>query len=155
MRKLLVLFLALGLAGVVYGDTPFAGTWKLNVAKSKLASDPTAPKAETVTVAETKDTRDVSVQGTDVNGKAFTEHFTHSLSGGTVKYLEGGSTDGTTESVKIVDANTMQVTFMKDGKEVGTERITVSPDGKTMRITAKGTSPDGKPYSGEYVFEKQ
>jgi len=155
MRKLLLLLCALGLAGVVYADSPFTGTWKLNVAKSKLASDPNAPKAETATVTENKDTRDVTAQGTDMNGKAFTEHFTHPLSGGTVKYLEGGPTDGTTESVKMVDANTMHVTFMKDGKEVGTERITVSADGKTMRIVEKGTSPDGKPYSGEFVFEKQ
>jgi hypothetical protein len=155
MRKLVVLFLALGLVGVVYADSPFAGTWKLNVAKSKLASDPDAPKAETATVTENKDTGDVTAQGTDMNGKAFVEHFTYPLSGGAVKYLEGGPTDGTTESVKMVDANTMHVTFVKDGKEVGTERITVSPDGKTMRIMEKGTSPDGKPYSGEFVFEKQ
>jgi hypothetical protein len=155
MRKLVVLLLALGLAGVVYADSPFAGTWKMNPAKSKIASDPTAPKAETVMVTESNDTRDVTVQGTDVNGKDFTEHFTHPLSGGAVKYLEGGATDGSTESVKQVNANTMHATFMKDGKELGTERITVSPDGKTMRIVEKGTSPDGKPFSAEFVFEKQ
>jgi hypothetical protein len=155
MRKALLLLCALGLAGVVYADSPFAGTWKLNVAKSKLASDPDAPKAEIVTVTEGKDVRDVSAKGTDMNGKGFTEHFTHPLSGGAVTYLEGGSTDGTTESVKNVDANTLHVTFMKDGKEVGTERITVSPDGKTMRILEKGTSPDGKPFTAEFVFEKQ
>jgi hypothetical protein len=155
MRKLVVLLLALGLAGVVYADSPFAGTWKMNAAESKSASDPTAPKAETVRVTESSDTRDVAVQGVDVKGKAFTEHFTHPLRGGTVKYSEGGSTDGTTESVKKVNANTLHVTFMKDGKEVGTEHITVSPDGKTMRIFEKGTSPGGKPFSAEYVFEKQ
>jgi hypothetical protein len=155
MRKSVVLLLALGLAGVVYADSPFAGTWKLNAAKSKAGSDPAAPKAEIVTVTESSNTRHVAAQGTDMNGKAFTEHFTHPLSGGTVKYLEGGPTDGTTESVRTVSANTMHVTFMKDGKEVGTEHITVSPDGKTMRIMEKGTSPDGKPFSAEYVFEKQ
>jgi hypothetical protein len=155
MRKLVVLFLALGLAGVLYADSPFAGTWKMDAAKSKSASDPTAPKAETVTVTESNDTRDVAVQGIDMKGKAFTEHFTHPLSGGTVTYLEGGSTDGTTESVKKVSANAMHVTFMKDGKEVGTEHITVSPDGKTLRIMEKGTSPDGKPFTSETVFEKQ
>lgn len=44
---------------------------------------------------------------------------------------------------------------MKDGKEVVTESVTVSPDGKTLRVAGKGTSPDGKPYSFEYVFDKQ
>jgi hypothetical protein len=41
------------------------------------------------------------------------------------------------------------------GKETGTEHITVWPDGKTMRIMEKGTLSDGKPFTAEYVFEKQ
>jgi hypothetical protein len=154
MRKLLVLFVALGLAGVLYADTPFAGTWKLNVAKSHFAPGPTAPKEETVTVTESAHTREVTSKTTDMSGKVSTEHFTHPLSGGPVTFLEGGPTDGTTSSVRL-SATTVHETSMKDGKEVGTERITVSPDGKTMRIMAKGTSSDGKPISEVYVFEKQ
>jgi hypothetical protein len=155
MRKLLLLLLALGLAGVVYAAGPFTGTWKLNVAKSHFASGPTAPKEEAVTETESGDTADVMAKGTDMNGKAFTNRFTHPIGGGPVTYLEGGPTDGTTESVRKVSANTLHVTFMKDGKEVTTEHITVSPDGKTLRIAAKGTSSDGKPFSDVYVFDKQ
>lgn len=156
MRKLLVLVFALGLAGVVYADGPFTGTWKLNVAKSKLESNPNAPKEATITVVEGKDTTDVTVKGTDMSGKAFTEHLTHPTNGGgPVNFLQGGPTDGSTETVKRVNANTIHLTSMKDGKQVGTERITVSPDGKTLRIMAKGTSPDGKPFSSESVYEKQ
>lgn len=155
MRKLVVLLSALGLAGVLYAaEGPFVGTWKLNVAKSNLASDPNAPKEETVTITETKDTRDLIVKGTDMSGKALGGHVTHPLSGGPVTYLEGAPTDGTTASVKL-SANTVVWTFMKDGKEVTTLRATLSPDGKTMRVVTKGTLPDGKPLSTVAVFDKQ
>ncbi len=153
MRKLVVLLFVLGLAGVSHADGPFTGTWKLNVAKSHFASSPTAPKEETVTVTDRAGTRDVVAEGADMSGKPISEHFRHSLSGGPVTLLEGGPT-GITASVKLT-AHTVHETFMRDGKELGTEDITVSRDGKTMRIMAKGTSPDGKPFSEIYVLEKQ
>ena len=72
-----------------------------------------------------------------------------------MKFLEGGPTDGSTESVTQVNANTRHITVMQGGKTVSTEQITLSADGKTMRIVAKGTSPDGKPFTDVEVFERQ
>lgn len=154
MRKLLVLFSVLAFAAVSYADGSFTGTWKLNVAKSHFAPGPTAPKEETVTVSESAGTRDVVSKATDTSGKVTTAHFTHSLSGGPISFIEGGPTDGTTSSAKV-SATTVYETSVKDGKAVGTERITLSPDGKTMRIVAKSTSPDGKPLTEVFIFEKQ
>jgi hypothetical protein len=154
MRKLLVLLSALGLAGALYAADSFTGTWKLDTAKSKYESGP-APKETTTTVRESKDTTDVTVKGTDGSGKPVAIHITHAAKGGPVKYLEGGPTDGTTESVKQVNANTRHVTSMKGGKQVTTEQITVSADGKTMRSVIKGMLPNGKPYTNVEVFEKQ
>ncbi len=154
MRKLLVLLFALGWAGVLYAAGPFAGTWKLDTAKSKYESGP-APKEETVTVREGKGITDVSVTGTDGSGKPIAVHFTHPTKGGPVKYLEGGPTDGSTVSVKQTNANTRRQTTMRGGKRVATEEITVSADGKTLRVEAKGTLASGKPYTDVEVLEKQ
>jgi hypothetical protein len=154
MRKLLVLLSALGLAGALYAADSFSGTWKLNLAKSKFEPGP-APKEATITITEGKGLNDVTATGTDENGKPISMHVTHPTDGGPVKFVEGGPTDGSTESVKQVDANTRNVTRMQAGKVVLTEHITVSTDGKTMQIVAKGTSPDGKPFSNVEVFEKQ
>jgi len=154
MRKLLVLLFALGLAGALYAAGPFTGTWKLDTAKSKFESGP-APKETTITVREDKGMTDVTVTGTDGSGKSLaTQHMTHPTSGGPVKFLEGGPTDGSTESVKQVNANTRHLTSMKGGKIVATEEITLSANGKTMRILAKGTTPNGKSFTDVEVFEK-
>jgi hypothetical protein len=154
MRKLLVLLSALGLAGALYAADSFSGTWKLNLSKSKYDPGP-APKETIVTVQEANGITDVTATGTDENGKPFSTHMTHPADGGPVKFLEGGPTDGSTESVKQVDANTRNVTIMQGGKVVSKEHITVSADGKTMQIVAKGTSASGKPFSNVEVFEKQ
>jgi len=154
MRKLLVLLSALGLAGALYAADSFSGTWKLNPAKSKYESGP-APKETTVTLTEGNGITDVTVAGTDGNGKLIATHMTHPTDGGPVKFVEGGPTDGSTESVKQLNANTRDVTIMQGGKVVSTEHITVSADGKTMRIVAKGTSQGGKPFTDVEIFEKQ
>jgi hypothetical protein len=154
MRKLLVLLCALGLAGALYAADSFSGTWKLNVAKSKYESGP-APKEMSVTVTEANDITDVTVAGTDGSGKPIATHMTHPADGGPVKFREGGPTDGSTESVKQLSANTRTVTIVQGGKVVSAEHITVSADGRTMRIVAKGTSQEGKPFTDVEVFEKQ
>jgi hypothetical protein len=154
MRKFLVLLSALGLAGALYAADSFSGTWKLNLAKSKYEPGP-APKEATVTITEAKGLTDVAATGIDGNGKPITTHVTHPTDGGPVSFVEGGPTNGSTESVKQVNANTRNVTVMQGGKVISTEHITVSADGKTMQIVAKGTSPDGKPFSNVEVFDKQ
>jgi hypothetical protein len=154
MRKLLVLLSALGLAGVLYAAGSFSGTWKLDTAKSKYESGP-APKETTITVQEANGMTDVTVTGTDGSGKPITTHMTHPTAGGPVKFLEGAPTDGSTESVKQVNANTRHLTTMQGGKTVTTEEITLSADGKTMRIVAKGTTPNGKSFTDVEVFERQ
>jgi hypothetical protein len=154
MRKLLVLVCALGLAGALYAAGPFSGTWKLNTDKSKFQSGP-APQEETVTVREANGTTDVTVAGTDQSGKPVAVHFTHPTSGGPVTYLEGGPTDGSTESVRQVNAHTRRQTTMRDGKRVGTEMITISADGKTLRVESKGTLASGKAFTDLEVLDKQ
>ena len=154
MRKLLVLLSVLGLAGALYAADSFSGTWKLNPAKSKYESGP-APKETTVTVTEGNGITDVTVAGTDGNGKLIATHMTHPTDGGPVRFLAGGPTDGSTESVQQVNANTRHITVMQSGKAVRTEQITVSADGKTMRVVAKGTSSGGKSFTDLEVFEKQ
>jgi hypothetical protein len=154
MRKLLVLLSALGLAGALYAAGPFTGTWKLDTAKSKYESGP-APKEETMTVRESKSMTDVTLKGTDGNGKPLAAHLTHPVNGGPIKFLEGGPTNGTTESVKKVNANTLHLTTMQGGKQISTEQIAISADGKTMRVVVKGTPAKGKPFTDVEVFEKQ
>lgn len=154
MRKLLVVLSVFALAGVLYAAGPFTGTWKFDAAKSTLQSGP-APVEMTVILQETNGTTDVRVTETDANGKSQSTHMTHPTKGGPVTFLEGGPTDGSTESVKVINARTRDLTTMRGGKVVTTEQATISPDGKTMRIVAKGTSSDGKAITDVEVYDKQ
>jgi hypothetical protein len=154
MRKLLVLLSALGLAGALYAADSFSGTWKLDTAKSKLESGPT-PKEVTMTVQEGPETTDVTVTGTDASGKPISEHLTHPSTGGSVKFLEGGPTNGETESIKVISPTSRRITAMKDGKVVAVDRITLSADSKTVREVTKGTLDSGKAFTDVEVFERQ
>jgi hypothetical protein len=154
MRKLLVLLSALGLAGALYAAGSFSGTWKLDTAKSKFESGP-APKEATMVVQESKGITDVTATGTDGSGKPVAIHLTHPTKGGPITFLEGAPTDGSTESVKQVDANTRLLTATQGDKVVATEQITLSADGKTVREVTKGTLPSGEAFTNVEVFEKQ
>ena len=80
---------------------------------------------------------------------------THPTDGGSVNFVEGDPTDGSTESVKQLGANAREITIMQGEQVVATEHITLSADGKTMQILAKGTSSNGKPFPDVAVYEKQ
>jgi hypothetical protein len=152
MRKVLVVLSVLAWTGVLYADSPFAGTWKLNPAKSKFESGP-APKEQTINVQENGDTTDVTVMQTGADGKSQTIHETHPTNGGPVSFLTGGPTDGSTESVKAISASARRLTTTRGGKIVESEQITTT--GKTLRIVARGTTSDGKPFIDVEIFEKQ
>src|ERR1700728_2122906 len=117
MRTVLVVLSVLAWTGVLYADSPFAGTWKLNPAKSKFESGP-APKELIITVQENGDTTDVTVTETGADGKSQTIHETHPTNGGPVSFLTGGPTDGSTESVKAISASARRLTTMRGGKIV-------------------------------------
>jgi hypothetical protein len=53
MRKALLLFAVLGLAGSLWAADPRVGIWKLNAAKSKFPADAqTIPKDATIVIRE-------------------------------------------------------------------------------------------------------
>ena len=47
------------------------------------------------------------------------------------------------------------VTYLRDGKQVGTRHKKISKDGKTLRQTIRGFDDEGKPFEVLLVLEKQ
>ena len=58
-------------------------------------------------------------------------------------------------SSKRINDNTVEIGYMKGGKEMVHFRSVVSKDGKTMTNTTKGIDEQGKPFSRVAVWEKQ
>jgi hypothetical protein len=141
---------ALLLASVVLAaqadqNSPFTGTWKLNVAKSKINPGP-APKSETVTIAPD---RKVSVETVTADGNTTT--WSYNPSENTAVPIEGMENSTVMEKLS---GNTVDHTWkMGNGTETG--HGVVSKNGKTMKYTLTGTNSQGQKVNSVYIFEKQ
>src|SRR5262245_902387 len=131
---------------------PLVGTWKLNLAKSKLIPGP-PPKSQTATYEAVGQGVKVTVKGADAEGKPTEYQYTANYDG--KDYPVTGNPDWDATSLKRIDANTVEFTRKRAGKVVGTATIVVSKDGKTLTLTAKGVNAKGEKYSNTGVFDKQ
>lgn len=128
----------------------FAGTWKLNEAKSKLAA---GQKNTTVIYEAMGDEVKVTVEGVDAEGKATHNEWTGKFDGKDYP-VTGDATSDSRAYMKVND-HTLTFTAKKDGKETLTGRIAVSKDGKTRTVTTTATDASGKKVSSTAVYEKQ
>jgi hypothetical protein len=137
----------------IAADTPDAvvGTWKLNTAKS--TGNVPMPKSETriytaapggVTVTWTR----VAADGKESNVKS-----TFKYDG--KDYPVHGSPDFDVLSAKQIDANTVESTQKRMGKQVGTTTRTRSADGKTLTLTSKLTTASGTQADTTMVYDRQ
>lgn len=137
-------------AAVCYGSHQM-GTWKLNEAKSKLASG--APKNNKVVYAAAGDSIKVTVDGTDADGKPTHNEWTGKFDG--KDYPVTGDAMSDSRSYKQVDDRTLELTVKKDGKTVVTGKIAVTADGKTRTVTTSGTNAKGEKFENVAVYDKQ
>jgi hypothetical protein len=126
-------------------NSPFTGTWKLNVSKSKISPGP-APKSETVTIAPD---RKVSVETVGADSK--TINWSYMPAENTPVSIEGMENSTVMEKTS---GNTVDHTWkMGNGKETG--HGVISKNGKTMKYTMSGTNAEGQQVHNVYIFEKQ
>jgi hypothetical protein len=128
-----------------------AGTWKLNVAKSKFSPGP-APKSMTITYTPSGDAVKIVVHLVAPDGKE--QHWEMAGSTDGKEHPVKGNPDADTISFKRIDDSTAESVFRKGGKVMATNTRTLSADGKTLTITSKGTTADGKPRNDVQVFER-
>ena len=140
--------------------SPFNGTWKLNIAKSKYDPATMVPKAATV-AKYTVTTTDVTVasDGMDNQGRKTHSEYTAKCDGtvapwqGTIDGKPNPDQDGV--SVKCLDANTMHIVNSLKGKATTTLHAVVSADGKTRTVNVRGTTATGVKVDHTLVYDKQ
>ena len=148
------LVFVIGLAsGAFAQDKSFAGTWKLNVAKSKFSPGPT-PKSATVTIDMKGDAMSTMVTGVAADGSSTHWMYTAGFDGKD-NPITGTNPYGDTASRKRINATTVETTMKKGGKVTTTNTLVLSNDGKTLTVTVKGTDPQGKPVNNVQVYERQ
>ena len=129
-----------------------AGTWKLNVEKSKFSPGP-APKS--VTTQFEPAGKGVRWTSTRIAGdnKSFLSEFTADYDG--KDYPLKGSPTADAVALRRIDALTTERVNKKEGKVVSTEIRKVAKDGKSYTTTVKGTTAKGEPIDILMVFDKQ
>ena len=141
----------LGLSALLIAAEPFAGTWKLNGAKTKYKTG-TPPKEQTLTIAESGSDLDVTVSGTAADGTAIMSHYTVPAQGGEGKIIQSPYE---AVSGKRMGPKQREINYSKGGKTVLTARSRVSADGKSITVNLKGTDMQGKPVDAVVVYDKQ
>lgn len=151
MRCARLAFALLAVAAILFAAEPFAGTWKLNSAKSRYkAGEP--PKEQTVTIAESGSDLDVTIKGTGADGTPISSHYTVPAAGGEGKVIESPYD---AVSGKRLGPDRREISYSKGGNVVLTVHSRVSKDGKTMTVTVKGTAAQGKPVDAVAVYDRQ
>jgi hypothetical protein len=134
------------------GKDPAAGTWTLNVSKSKSSPAPVA-KSGTFTVAVTPQGRKNTTDGVSATGAKTHSEYAAAFDG--KDYPIKGDPSMDTIALTLVDQYTYDRTAKKAGKVVQTMHIVVAKDGKSLTIDAKGTDAQGRPSTSFSVYDKQ
>jgi len=141
------------------GADMLAGTWKLNVAKSKYSPGP-APQNNMVKFEAIDGGIKLVADGLDSQGKKTHNEYTAKYDGKdnpTKPMLDGKPNPNGADAVsyKKIDDYTYEATAKLKGKPLNVARHVISKDGKMRTVTTTGTNAQGQKVSDVTVFEKQ
>jgi hypothetical protein len=135
---------------------PNVGTWKLNLAKSKMPPTTQSPvKQEIQVVTEVGDEMRVVVTGARTDGSTYGNKHSNPKNGGIVTYQENAPAAAITYVYTLVAPGNAYVTVLREGKQVTLVHGVISKDGKTNTFTIKGTDTKGNPFAASLVWDKQ
>ena len=156
MKQILQVVVFAGFAsGIMLAQSdPFAGTWKMNPAKTKYSPAP-APNSTSQTYEAQGNGVKFSSEGTAADGSRVAWSYTANYDGKDNPISGMGPNGADTIALKRINANTIESTTKKAGKVVATARLVVSKDGKVTTITVKGTNTTGPAVNNTIVFDKQ
>ena len=154
---LLLAIVALSAARVSAADMR-AGTWKLNIAKSKYSPGPPPKGPNTQRIEAVENGSKLVADGVNAQGQKTHNEYTVKYDG--KDYPQHPTIDGKPDpngadmiSVKKIDDYTYEVTTKRKGAVVTTIKEVIS--GKTRTATITGKNAQGQAVNNVVVFEKQ
>jgi hypothetical protein len=130
------------------------GLWQLNVAKSKYSPGP-GPKSQTLNIQGEGQNRKLTAVGINAAGNAAQAVVFSELVEDGKPHPVTGLAVADANTYTRVDAHTIKVTRLKDGKVVQTATWVVSQDGKTLTANLTGTDANGQDVNNITLYEKQ
>jgi len=164
MRRIHVLILAALLPSLSLSaasgaqDNPAAGTWKLNVEKSKFSPGP-APKSAKLVIEAAGESVKTSYEAIEGDDSHTGYEYTAAMDGkdnpltGTAR--PDGLVGAETVALRRNNGRSYGAMFKKSGKAVMTNMTTVSKDGKTLTLVVNGVNSKDQPLTLMTVWEKQ
>jgi len=154
LASLAALFLLIGTAvtSARAADDPAAGTWKVNLAKSKYSPGP-APKSATVTIKIENNIETYESDGVDASGNATQSSFSAKLDGTDASV--SGISYADTVSTKRSSPTHFVATLKKGGAVAMTVHIVVAADGKSRTVTYSGKNEKGEAEHDVVFYDKQ
>ena len=131
---------------------PFAGTWKLNVHKSKYAPGE-CPKSMVIEMETVGAGIRYRSETEYANGRKTKAQYTADYSGAEA-IVVGATGLMTPVSLKRIDANTVVASYKRAMQVIATSRRVVSKGGRMMTITTVSTDKDGKSITNVGVYDK-
>ena len=148
MKRLLTVTLLAAAIGAA--AEPAVGTWKLNIAKSKLTN---TPRSQVMTITQAGNGRTLENHAVAADGKETHTKATSIFDGKEHPYT---GTDGGYDSYIASGGGYVYVVeFKKGGKAVRTAKSTYSKNGKTRTAVAIGVDENGKAYNTVSVYDRQ
>lgn len=135
---------------VFAADATSAGTWELNIAKSK-STDP-MPKSITRSYEVTGTTEKLTGTIVTADGKTIPISFTATLDGKDNPFQSPG-VDAL--ALTTVDAWTTSYVTKLAGKQMSSGRRVISKDGKMMTFEQKGVNAAGAPFESTLVYDRR
>jgi hypothetical protein len=148
------LFLLIGTAvtSALAADDPAAGTWKINLAKSKYSPGP-APQSTTVTIKIENNTEIYDSEGVDASGNPTHGSFSAKLDGTDAPV--SGIPYADTVSTKRSSPTHFVALLKKGGAVMMTVHIVVAADGKSRTVTYSGKNEKGEAEHDVVFYDKQ
>jgi hypothetical protein len=132
---------------------PLLGLWQLNLAKSKFSPAPPYKSLTAYWQGEGQN-RKATLVGIDTAGNPLTVVFLEHIEDGKPHPVTGSRNVDAATSTRV-DANTTNISYLKEGKVVQTGTVVTSPDGRTYTATLTGILTDGRQLNYVYVLDRQ
>ncbi len=131
---------------------PWAGTYKLDLAKSKFNGP--SPREETIHVAAArKDSIQYTIAGKDVNGDSYTINYDGKADAESTEMMEGKPIAQITYHMPSPHEFTSEARGT-DGS-TGTGTVTLSQDGKTITVHQHNKDAKGAEQDQTFVYARQ
>jgi hypothetical protein len=157
VKRFVVLFLLLSCAVAFSQKTkgvkdPWAGTYKLDLSKSKFGGP--APREETIHVASArKNSIQYTIAGKDVNGDSYTINYEGKTGSPSPEMMEGKPIAQITYQMPSAHRFTAEGHGTDGSTSTGT--ITLSSDGKTITVEQHNKTAQGAEQNNTAVYMRQ